>query len=256
MAARLINATPQASALHPARPAAAGSPCPIRCPTRTAAAELMPSGTMKVRLAIFRAIWWPASEAGSSRADQRGGQPRRRRLSSTTCMAAGIPSCSRRAEARPIRRRGDVKQSGAPHAIVVECAGDQHARHINARGEGGPGRSVRAHGAEAQMAVDQDPVAEQVDGIGGDQREHHRLDQADALQIPAEGEVQHQRQTCPSSECGYRRWLAAGSLGFTPKRGKPAAMAALTSIKAGMRTRTSRAPLHKERWQSAIRPAP
>ena len=55
-AAKPMNATPQASALHPARPAAAGSPCPIRCPTRTAAAELIPNGTMNVRLAMFRAI--------------------------------------------------------------------------------------------------------------------------------------------------------------------------------------------------------
>ena len=100
-------------------------------------------------------------------------------------------------EARPIRRQRDAKQSGAPHAIVVECAGDEHARHINAGGEGGPGGPVSTHGAETQMTIDQDPVSKKVDGIGGDLREHHRLDQADALQIPAEGEVQHERQHAP-----------------------------------------------------------
>src|ERR1022692_4128255 len=92
-AAKLMNATPQASALHPARPAAAGSRCPIKCPTRTAAAELMPNGTMKVRLARLRAIWWPASEAGSSRAIKAVANPKTP-SSNTTCLTTGMPSFS------------------------------------------------------------------------------------------------------------------------------------------------------------------
>ncbi len=48
-------------AVHPAALAPRESARPMAWPTRTLAAVLMPMGTMKVKLAQSRAIWWPAS---------------------------------------------------------------------------------------------------------------------------------------------------------------------------------------------------
>ena len=44
------------------------------------------------------------------------------------------------------------------------------------------------------MTVNQRPVADRVDDVGGDEREHHRPHQTDRLQIAARGGVDEQRQ--------------------------------------------------------------
>ena len=51
---------PQATAAAAERRRASGSPRPRAWPTRTAAAEEMPSGTMKVSAARFNATWCEA----------------------------------------------------------------------------------------------------------------------------------------------------------------------------------------------------
>jgi hypothetical protein len=50
-----MNVVPSSIAVHPARLAACGSFRPNACPTRTAAAALIPSGTMYVKLTVFNA---------------------------------------------------------------------------------------------------------------------------------------------------------------------------------------------------------
>ena len=61
-----MNDAPSVMADHPARRAPAASFRPNCCPTRTAAAELIPSGTMNVSAAQFKAISWPESGTAPS----------------------------------------------------------------------------------------------------------------------------------------------------------------------------------------------
>ena len=61
-----MKSTPSPSAVAPERMAASRSRPPTAWPTRTAAADDMPRGTMNVRLARFRTIWCAASEMASS----------------------------------------------------------------------------------------------------------------------------------------------------------------------------------------------
>jgi hypothetical protein len=60
MAGMIMNPTPQRYAARIAALARASSPAPIACPTRTAAADATPSGTMKVSAAKVIAIWCAA----------------------------------------------------------------------------------------------------------------------------------------------------------------------------------------------------
>src|SRR5215472_5661323 len=54
------------------------------------------------------------------------------------------------------------------------------------------------------VAVDEDPVADEVDEVGGDQREGNGLGVVRGLQIAAQGEVEQQRDDAPveTVECG------------------------------------------------------
>jgi len=88
------------SAVHPATAAPWISRRPYACPTRTAAAELIPSGTMYVVEITLTAMPWAASDASSSRAaivvTTANTAP-----SNSTWPAAGRPSwMSRRMRAR------------------------------------------------------------------------------------------------------------------------------------------------------------
>ena len=51
-----MNPTPIMIAVQPAALALRGSPRPSACPTRTAAADETPNGTMNVNAAMFSAI--------------------------------------------------------------------------------------------------------------------------------------------------------------------------------------------------------
>ena len=51
-----VDAVPKAGLLHPARVEAGGSRRPNACPTRPAAAVLIPKGTKEVKLTVFKAI--------------------------------------------------------------------------------------------------------------------------------------------------------------------------------------------------------
>jgi hypothetical protein len=61
----VMKATPRANAVQPARVIASASPRPSARPTRTVAAWLRPSGTMKLNTAICSAIAWAATLSAS-----------------------------------------------------------------------------------------------------------------------------------------------------------------------------------------------
>ena len=61
---------------------------------------------------------------------------------------------------------------------------------------------------DAQVAVDEDPVANGVDQVGADEGEHHRLDEPHALQVTAEGRIDEQRHRAPGQRLEECRGLA------------------------------------------------
>ena len=68
---------------------------------------------------MFRAIWWPASEAGSRRAI-RAVAKAKTPISSSDLRGDREAEFQQPGQARPIRRQRDVKQSRAPLAVVVK----------------------------------------------------------------------------------------------------------------------------------------
>ncbi len=78
--------------------------------------------------------------------------------------------------------------------VVPDDRGQRHERHRDPRHERGPGGAVGAERGQAEVPVDQRPVADRVDDVGGDEREHHRPHQADRLQIAPRRGVDEQRQ--------------------------------------------------------------
>ena len=187
-------APPAASAVHPASTARGRSRAPTAWPTRTALADESPSGTMNASAAILSAIWCDPDDTGIELAGQR------RRGSEDANLQ------------RHLRRGRKPQRDEAPDALQVERPG--HVRLPIERVAGAPDESRRAgtHAIQvramrrrprraldaecrrAQMSVDQNPVADRVDEVGRDQREHDRPDDMHALQIAAEGGVEKQRQ--------------------------------------------------------------
>ena len=107
-----MNATPRPIAIHPARLARAGFPAPIACPTATAAAAEIPSGTINVYAAQLNAISCVASATGSRCAAMIVTAPNAA-TSSTTWNAAGTPRFSNtrtRVQSGP----GQCANSGCP----------------------------------------------------------------------------------------------------------------------------------------------
>ena len=63
------------------------------------------------------------------------------------------------------------------------------------------------------MTVDQHPVGAGVDEVGGHEREHHRRDDVDALQIAAERRVEQQQRRAPQNHAEVARADAAARPG-------------------------------------------
>ena len=107
MPAALMNRPPSSSAAQPAAATPARSLRPTACPTRTAAAELIPSGTMNVVEITWTAIPCAASDTSSSFAAITVTMPKTA-PSNAICPAAGHPS----AISRRMRARSGARTSG------------------------------------------------------------------------------------------------------------------------------------------------
>src|SRR5450759_2352620 len=88
--AALMNPAPSSSAVQPETAMPGGDFRPTACPTLTAAAELMPSGTMKVMEMTLTAMLCAASETSSKRAAITVTTPKTA-PSTRICMAEGNP---------------------------------------------------------------------------------------------------------------------------------------------------------------------
>src|SRR5579883_1326759 len=93
-----------------------------------------------------------------------------------------------------INVHGSFEQLGAVAAVVPKQIADKDERQIHAGKRGGPPGTDDAHGRSAPFAVDENPVEEGVDDVGGDQREGHGPDQIHGLNAAADSEIEEQRK--------------------------------------------------------------
>src|SRR5262249_44796736 len=70
------------------------------------------------------------------------------------------------ADARQVHINGSFEQLGAVFVVVPEKIADQDSSHVHARDGGGPAGANGAHGGEAELAVDEQPVEDGVDDVG------------------------------------------------------------------------------------------
>ena len=117
------------------------------------------------------------------------------------------PAELRRPQSRPV---GKERMSALP--LMLPCPPNQHAGHIDAGHAGGKRGPAHAHCGKAQLAIDEHPVAEPIDQVGGDQGESDRPDLPYALQIAPESDVYQQRQRAPVKEAMYCRGRTAHRL--------------------------------------------
>jgi len=93
--------------------------------------------------------------------------------------------------------------------VVPEEEDDNNSSEIGARDGGGDAGADHAEHGETPVAEDEKIVAEEVDQIGGDEREGDGADQVHALQRAAEGEVKKKRNEAE----GERVHIGAGEDG-------------------------------------------
>ena len=101
---------------------------------------------------------------------------------------------------------GGLEQAVAVAAVGLQDGDEQHGHEVEAGEAGGPGGAddsvggdVQRVGAEAPVvAVDEDPVADEVDEVGGDEREGDGFGEVRGLQVAAEGEVERAAGRRPS----------------------------------------------------------
>ena len=192
IAAADITAAPSPSAVHPARAAACRSPRPSANPTRTAAAELMPSGIMNVVLTVVRAIWCPASAVAFNSAHQHrhGGEH--------ADLYRHLPGRRRsQLEQRPHPRRIRPPGNSQDFRVAFPQNVGQRTRHVDARKTGGPAGSFRAQPRRSQMTQNQQPISGQIHQVRREQRDHHRPRHVQRLQITPQREVDQQRRRAP-----------------------------------------------------------
>ena len=90
-------------------------------------------------------------------------------------------------------------------AVGLQDGDEQHGHEVEAGEAGGPGGADDSVGGDVEgvvrvrasadlevplVAVDEDPVADEVDEVGGDEREGDGLGEVRGLQVAAEGEVE------------------------------------------------------------------
>ena len=164
-----------------------GSPRPISCPTRTAAAELIPSGTINVSEAQLNAISCPDKAMGPSRAHIAVATVKAP-ISKRICVAAGMPS--RNSSIILLKSRLD-----APFQLSSFLLDSTHSNVITRTTPDRCGRlrwtsrADDAHRGQTEMAVDQGPVANDVDQVGRNQRERDGMHYVHRLQIAAQGKI-------------------------------------------------------------------
>ncbi len=103
---------------------------------------------------------------------------------------SGVTESEQAANARKVDVDWSFQQVGAMAVVVPQEIDDEHGGHVQARECSGPPGADGAHGGRAPFAVDEHPVADGVDDVGGDEREGHDADHVHGLQATAHREVE------------------------------------------------------------------
>ena len=116
------------------------------------------------------------------------------------------------------------EEAVAVAAVVVEDGGEHDGGLIAAGERGGPARAGDSVGRDVDgtpvVTVDEEPVEEDVDEVGGDEREGDGADVIEGLQVAAEDEPQEQHGRSPV-EGVEERDGAAEDLGVGVEMGEP-----------------------------------
>ncbi len=109
----------------------------------------------------------------------------------------GAPRRSEALEAPELQVAGHRAQAVVVLAVDVPDGGEESGREVEAGDGGGVGRAGDAVAAEVDGAEvvgeEQEPVAEGVDQVGGDEGHGDGADVVEGLQVAAQGEVEQER---------------------------------------------------------------
>src|SRR5260221_4110137 len=83
-------------------------------------------------------------------------------------------------------------------AVIPKEVPDENESHVEASERGGPSGTDQTHGWGSPLAVDEHPIEEKIDEIGGDQREGYGPDHVHRLDAAAHGEIEHERKEADS----------------------------------------------------------
>lgn len=129
------------------------------------------------------------------------------------------------ANAREVHIDRSFEKFRAVLVVVPEKIADEDRSHVDAGDGGGPAGADGAHGGKAEFAVDEKPVEDGVDDVGGDERERDGADHVHGLQAAAHGEVEEQGKEPPNESFGVGNGLRSDGRVDTPaqeeRREKP-----------------------------------
>ena len=106
----------------------------------------------------------------------------------------GNAESEKMADAAEVDVDWSVAKFGVMAVVVPEEIADEKDGEVGARDGGGDAGASDAESGSAEFAVDEDPVADEVDDVGGDESEGNGAHHVHALECAANGEVQEQRK--------------------------------------------------------------
>jgi len=130
---------------------------------------------------------------GSKARDERGDEGEDADLSGEL-QRGGQAEGNEAADALDIDLNGSFQKVGAVAMVIPEEIADENESKVGAGNGRGPAGAGDAEGGEAELAKDEDVVAEEVDEVGGDQGEGDGANYVHALEGAADGEVEQQRE--------------------------------------------------------------
>ena len=170
-------------------------------------------------------------------------------------MAAGRPSRSSRTRLRLFGRQRDREQADVVPAVVR----DDRARAARppcrcARRAWRPPSPVVPIAGSPRCPNTSAQAADRVDEVGRHERERHRPDDAERLQVAAERGVEQQRQQAPRDDAQVGRGQRAARRGTAPTGAGARSRRTRAAVRTGAAISASRTPWSSQRWHSSRRP--
>ena len=104
--------------------------------------------------------------------------------------SGGNAECEKMTNAAKVDVDGSVEKIGVMAAVVPEEVAEEKSREISAGDCGGDTGAGNAQGRQTELAVDEDPIAGEVDDVGGDEGESDGADHVHPLEGAANGEIE------------------------------------------------------------------